>query len=84
MKGMATVYRTRQYRINSTHNLYSNCRDICGASARLYNRANFILRQYSSAVKAMDEFKPLFSNQMKAGPSISTTTKRWQGCLPAQ
>jgi len=65
MKGMATVYRTRQYRINSTHNLYSYCRDICGASARLYNRANFILRQYSSAVKAMDEFKPLFSNQMK-------------------
>ncbi len=61
---MTTVYRTRQYRINSTHALYNYCCDICSASARLYNRANFILRQYSSAVKAMEEFKPLFSNQM--------------------
>ncbi len=59
------MYRTRQYRINSTHALYSYCRDICSSSARLYNRANFILRQYSSAVKAMDEFKPLFPNQME-------------------
>ncbi|MBP3198537.1 MAG: hypothetical protein J6N21_16240, partial [Butyrivibrio sp.] len=38
--------------------------DICRASAILYNRANFILRQYSSAVDSMALFKPLFPNQM--------------------
>ncbi len=67
------MYRTRQYRINSTHSLYSYCRDICSSSARLYNRANFILRQYSSAVKAMDEFKPLFPNQMEVLRLVRTT-----------
>ena len=34
------------------------------SSAILYNRANFILRQYSSAVDSMALFKPLFPNQM--------------------
>ena len=58
------MYRTRQYRISNNHILYDYCRDICRASAILYNRANFILRQYSSAVDSMALFKPLFSNQM--------------------
>ncbi len=73
MKGIATVYRTRQYRINSKHTLYGYCSDICGASARLYNRANFILRQYSSAVKAMDEYRPLFPNQMEVVRLVRST-----------
>ena len=58
------MYRTRQYRINQNHILYDYCRDICRSSAVLYNRANFILRQYSSAVDSMALFKPLFPNQM--------------------
>ena len=58
------MYRTRQYRINQNHILYDYCRDICRSSAVLYNRANFILRQYSSAVDSMVLFKPLFFNQM--------------------
>jgi len=58
------VYRTRQYRISRNHILYDYCRDICRSSAVLYNRANFILRQYSSSVDSMAEFKPLFPNQM--------------------
>ena len=58
------MYRTRQYRINQNHILYDYCRDICRSSAVLYNRANFILRQYSSSVDSMAGFKPLFSNQM--------------------
>ena len=58
------MYRTRQYRINQNHILYDYCRDICRSSAILYNRANFILRQYSSAVDSMAAFKPLFSNQI--------------------
>ena len=58
------MYRTRQYRISKNHILYDYCRDICRSSAILYNRANFILRQYSSSVDSMAEFKPLFPNQM--------------------
>ncbi|MBP3782069.1 MAG: transposase [Butyrivibrio sp.] len=58
------MYRTRQYRISKNHILYDYCRDICRSSAILYNRANFILRQYSSSVDSMSGFKPLFPNQM--------------------
>ncbi len=58
------MYRTRQYRINKNHILYDYCRNICRSSAVLYNRTNFILRQYSSSVDSMAEFKPLFPNQM--------------------
>ena len=58
------MYRTRQYRISKNHILYDYCRNICRSSAILYNRANFILRQYSSAVDSMVFFKPLFFNQM--------------------
>ena len=58
------MYRTRQYRISKNHILYDYCRDICRSSAILYNRANFILRQYSSSVDSMAVFKPLFPNQM--------------------
>ncbi|RKM57962.1 transposase, partial [Butyrivibrio sp. CB08] len=53
------MYRTRQYRISKNHILYDYCRDICRSSAILYNRANFILRQYSSSVDSMAGFKPL-------------------------
>ena len=58
------MYRTRQYRINQNHILYDYCRDICRSSSVLYNRANFILWQYSSSVDSMAGFKPLFPNQM--------------------
>ncbi len=58
------MYRTRQYRISKNHILHDYCRDICRSSAILYNRANFILRQYSSSVDSMAMFKPLFPNQM--------------------
>ena len=58
------MYRTRQYRISKNHILYDYCKDICRSSAVLYNRANFILRQYSSSVDSMAGFKPLFPNQM--------------------
>ena len=59
------MYRTRQYRIGKKHILYGYCQDICRASARLYNRANFILRQYSSSVDSMEGHRPLFPNQME-------------------
>ena len=58
------MYRTRQYRINKNHVLHAYCKGICMSSAALYNRANFILRQYSSSMDSMSQFKPLFPNQM--------------------
>ncbi|WP_242829207.1 RNA-guided endonuclease InsQ/TnpB family protein [Butyrivibrio sp. AD3002] len=70
-KEKSTVYRTRQYRINRNNDLYDYCCNICLASASLYNRANFILRQYSSAVEAMNSYKPLFENQMKVFRIVS-------------
>ncbi|MBE5845112.1 MAG: transposase, partial [Butyrivibrio sp.] len=59
------MYRTRQFRISKNNRLYGYCSDICRASAILYNRANFIIRQYSSAVEAMASYRPLYPNQMQ-------------------
>ena len=59
------MYRTRQFRISKNNRLYGYCSDICRASAILYNRANFIIRQYSSAMEAMASYKPLYPNQMQ-------------------
>ena len=59
------MYRTRQFRISKNNRLYGYCSDICRASAVLYNRANFIIRQYSSAMEAMASYKPLYPNQMQ-------------------
>ncbi len=67
------MYRTRQYRINKKHDLYDYCCSICHASATLYNRANFILRQYSSAIAAMKEYKTLFPNQMEVFRLVSNS-----------
>ena len=65
------MYRTRQYRITKNSTLYSYCQDICRASAVLYNRANFIIRQYASATEAFDSYRPLFSNQMQVYKLVS-------------
>ena len=65
------MYRTRQYRITKNNTLYSYCQDICRASAVLYNRANFIIRQYASAIEAFDSYRPLFPNQMQVYKLVS-------------
>nr|MCR5233993.1 transposase [Lachnospiraceae bacterium] len=41
------------------------CRDLCQRSAALYNRANFIIRQYATAVEAFNSHRPLYANQME-------------------
>lgn len=38
---------------------------MCSNSARLYNRANFVIRQYATAVDSFDSMKPLYDNQMQ-------------------
>ncbi len=60
------MYRTRQFRISKNNRLYGYCSDICRASATLYNRGNFLIRQYSSAMEAFESYKPLYPNQIQA------------------
>ena len=60
------MYRTRQYHIKKNSRLYPYCSDLCIKSAALYNRANFLIRQYATAVDSFDAMKPLYENQAKA------------------
>ena len=59
------MYRTRQYHVKEQNRLYPYCRDLCKKSAVLYNRANFIIRQYATAVRSFSEMGPLYDNQMQ-------------------
>ena len=60
------MYRTRQFHVKKNSRLYDYCRTMCRNSAILYNRANFILRQFATAIDSFDAKKPLYSNQMEA------------------
>lgn len=59
------MYRTRQFRIKKNSRLYPYFRELCRKSAVLYNRANFVMRQYSTAVDCFNKMKPLYDNQMQ-------------------
>ena len=59
------MYRTRQYHVKEQNRLYTYCRDLCKKSAVLYNRANFIIRQYATAANSFSEMRPLYDNQMQ-------------------
>ena len=58
------MYRTMQYHIKPGHKLYSYCKNTCTNASKLYNRANYILRQYATAIRDFECFKPLTANQM--------------------
>ena len=60
-----TMYRTRQYHIKKNSRLHPYCTALCQKSAALYNRANFLIRQYATAVESFNAVKPLYENQMK-------------------
>ena len=59
------MYRTRQYHVKEQNRLYPYCRDLCKKSAVLYNRANFIIRQYATAAHSFSAMRPLYDNQMQ-------------------
>ncbi len=59
------MYRTRQFHIKKNSRLYPYCRDLCSKSTSLYNRANFVIRQYATAVGSFGSMKPLYDNQMQ-------------------
>ena len=67
--------RTRQIRIRKGHELWKYGRELCAGSARLYNRANFLVRQYATSVQALEEMKPLRENQMQAYLLVREATR---------
>lgn len=69
------MYRTRQYRIRKGHRFYPYCENLCLRAATLYNRCNFLLRQYATAMTSMEEMKPLFANQMQVFHEITQLTQ---------
>lgn len=50
-KKVMWVYRVRQIQIRKGHKLFGYCRDITENVSKLYNRANYILRQYATGVE---------------------------------
>ena len=59
------MYRTRQFQIKKNSHLYPYCSDLCLKSAALYNRANFLIRQYVTSIDSFRAMKPLYENQME-------------------
>lgn len=81
------MYRTRQVRIRKKNPLRDYCAALCLGSAALYNRANFLIRQYATACRDLEEGKPLTGNQSEAFRMITEVTRgtryepkgRWLG-----
>ena len=79
------MYRTRQFYVKKNSRLYPYCRSLCADSAALYNRGNFIIRQYATAVESFDMIKPLYENQAQVfnlvqsilGGTKYLTESRW-------
>lgn len=68
------MYRTRQIRIKKGHRLYPYCREMCCASARLYNRGTYLVRQYATAEDRMENGRELTENQKEAYDLIRRIT----------
>ena len=69
------LYRTRQIRIKEGNRLWRYAVDLCANSAVLYNRANYLMRQYATAVRDMAEGKELHKNQRQVCSLIGEVTK---------
>ena len=69
------MYRTRQIRIKKGHRMYRYCRDICAASAKLYNRGNYLIRQYATALDRMERGEELTENQKEAYSLVMEITE---------
>lgn len=69
------MYRTRRCRIRRKRELWEYSRAICVNSARLYNRANFIIRQYATACRDWEVMKPLRENQLEVYRMVREVTR---------
>ncbi|MDO4976648.1 MAG: transposase [Eubacteriales bacterium] len=79
------MYRTRQIRIKKGHRFYPYCKEMCSASTALYNRGTYLIRQYATSEKRLEEGQELTENQKEAIELIRKVTlgtkyfpkKRW-------
>lgn len=69
------MYRTRQILIRKNRHLSPCFQSWCILSAKLYNRANYLVRQYATAVRDLDAGKELKENQKEALQLIRSITK---------
>ena len=68
------MYRTRQIRIKKGHRFYPYCENICLASAKLYNRGTYLMRQYATAIDRIEKEEELTENQKEAYDFIRKVT----------
>ena len=69
------MYRTRQIRIRKGHRLWDCGKDLCMKSSLLYNRANYLMRQYATAVRDLEKMKPLRENQIQVYRLVRDVTR---------
>ena len=62
-RGGDYMYRVRQIQIRKGQKLYDYCMDITRKVSKLYNRANYIVRQYATGTEAEEEGRTLHPNQ---------------------
>lgn len=74
------MYRTRQIRIKRGHRFYPYCRKICYASARLYNRGTYLIRQYATAEERLEKGERLEAGQREAYEMIRRITEGTKYC----
>lgn len=68
------MYRAVRAYIKRGHRLFGYCIEKTLASARLYSRANFIVRQYATAMDSFEQYKPMYSNQIDVYSMVKRIT----------
>ena len=71
------MYRTRQVRIRKKNPLRDYCAALCLGSTVLYNRANFLIRQYATACRDLEEGKPLTGGPDMSRKAAGLVTGSW-------
>lgn len=66
------MYRTYHYLMKKHSKFYTYDKELCYKSARLYNRANFVVRNYATAVTKFIRFEPLTANELEVYTLIHT------------
>lgn len=69
------MYRTLCYRIKNSSRLYNYSADLCYKAARFYNRANFVVRNYATAVTKFLEMEPLTANELEVYQMVQDATR---------
>ncbi len=69
------MYRTTHIYISKTSYLYNYFDNVCHNVTKLYNRANFLVRQYSTAMRSIEEGRNLFDTQKEVCELVQSLLK---------